>query len=187
MAERPLSSAGPVVVRVMTEADLPQLEWSEEHVRFRRMYRAAFDDMRTGLRTLWVGVVDEQVRGRVFVQWNSADRRYADGVSRAYLYALRVHPQWQGQGVGSRLIAAAEAELRARQFSVATMAVGQDNEAAFRLYQRLGYKVFADDPGIWYYTDDQGCIRREQERSWLLEKYLTRPAGAGDEPNAVFA
>jgi ribosomal protein S18 acetylase RimI-like enzyme len=168
----PAALMEPVTIRHLQEADLPRLEWSREHTRLRRMFRAAFNEMQTGLRSLWVGVAGDQVVGRLFIQWNSANLRYADGVSRAYIYALRVHRQWQGQGIGTRLIAAAEDELRARGFTVATLAVGQTNAAAFRLYQRLGYQVIAEDPGVWYYTDELGNIRREEELSWLMEKRL---------------
>ncbi len=166
----PHAPALPVTIRRLQEADLLGLEWSSDQVRFRRMFRSAYEDMRAGTRSLWVGVAGPQVIGRLFIQWNSSDLRYADGVSRAYLYALRVHPAWQGQGVGTRLIAAAEKELCDRRFSVATLAVGQANEAAFRLYQRLGYAIFGEDPGVWYFTDDRGNLQREEERSWLLEK-----------------
>lgn len=163
----------PVVIRHLREEDLARLEWSEEHVRFRRMFRNAFEDMRAGTRSLWVGVAGDLVVGRLFIQWNSADRRYADGVSRAYLYALRVHPQWQRKGVGTRLVAAAEAELCTRRITTATIAVGQTNAEAFRLYKRLGYSVFGDDPGIWYFLDDRGVLQREEEKSWLLQKRLS--------------
>jgi ribosomal protein S18 acetylase RimI-like enzyme len=176
-ADAPSASALPVAIRHLHEADLPGLEWSPDQVRFRRMFRSAYEDMRAGARSLWVGVAGRQVVGRLFIQWNSSDLRYADGVSRAYLYALRVHPAWQGQGVGTRLIAVAERELCDRRFSVATLAVGQANAAAFRLYQRLGYTVFGQDPGIWYFTDDRGDLQREEELSWLLEKRVSCGAG----------
>jgi ribosomal protein S18 acetylase RimI-like enzyme len=156
----------------LIEADLPRLEWSQEHVRLRRMFRGAFEDVVAGTRSLWVGVAGAEVVGRLFVQWNSADTRYADGKTRAYLYALRVHPAWQGQGVGTQLIRTAESELCSRQFTMATLAVGKENADAFRLYERLGYRIFDEDPGIWYYTDERGHIRRQEERSWLLEKRL---------------
>ncbi len=161
-----------VAIRHLREQDLAGLEWSEEHVRFRRMFRSAFDDMRAGSRSLWVGATGDLVVGRLFIQWNSADRRYADGVNRAYLYALRVHPQWQRRGVGTRLVAAAEAELCTRRVTTATLAVGQTNVEAFRLYKRLGYTVFDDDPGVWYFLDDRGVLQREEEKSWLLQKRL---------------
>ena len=171
-AKPPVALAEPVAVRHLQEVDLPGLEWSPDQVRFRRMFRGAFEDMLAGTRSLWVGAAGAQVVGRLFIQWNSSDLRYADGLSRAYIYALRVHPLWRGQGVGTRLMAAAEAELCDRHCSIATLAVGQDNTAAFRLYQRLGYRIFGEDPGIWYFTDEQGNLRREEERSWLLEKRM---------------
>lgn len=159
-----------IVIRLLRKDDLRELEWSGQHTRFRRLFLSAFEDMQAGTRVLIVATAGEAIVGRVFIQLDSSDMRYADGRSRAYLYALRVHSDWQRHGIGTRLLAAAEAELRARGLSWASIAVAKDNLEALRLYERLGFATFAEDPGIWYYTDDQGNVRREHEPSWIMQK-----------------
>ena len=161
-----------IVVRPLRQDDLRGLEWSADNVRYRRLFLSAFNDMQAGTRVLFVATAARDVVGRVFIQLDSTDTRYADGVTRGYLYALRVRPEWQRHGIGSRLVAAAETELRARGFRWAAIAVGKENPGALRLYQRLGYAIFSEDPGIWYYTDDQGNLRREHEPSWIMQKAL---------------
>lgn len=161
-----------VVIRLLRQDDLRGLEWADEHVHYRRLYQSAFEDMQAGSRVLFVAVAGAAVVGRVFIQLDSSDTRYADGLHRAYLYALRVRTEWQRQGIGTRLVTTAEGELRTRRFRVASIAVGKENAGALRLYQRLGYTVFSEDPGIWYYTDDQGNVRREHEPSWIMQKSL---------------
>jgi GNAT superfamily N-acetyltransferase len=85
---------------------------------------------------------------------------------------LRVRDDWQRHGIGTQLVVAAEGYLRAHGFTTATIAVGKENTPALQLYQHLGYVTFSDDPGEWYFTDDQGFLQREDEQSWILEKKL---------------
>lgn len=172
MATPPPDLSPKLVVRPLREDDLPRLEWEGEHIRFRRIFRSAFDDMRVGNRLLLVAEVDGLIVGRLFIQWSSSDTRYADGANRAYLYALRVRSNWQNHGIGTYLVSAAENQARANGFSTATIAVGKDNVSALRLYQRLGYTIFDEDPGVWYFTDDRGRVQREEEASWIMEKHI---------------
>jgi ribosomal protein S18 acetylase RimI-like enzyme len=161
-----------IAIRLLRKADLPELEWSDEHARYRRLFLSAFEDMQAGSRILLVATAGAAVIGRLFIQLDSSDTRYADGVSRGYFYALRVHPDWQGHGIGTHLLGVGENELRGRGFGWASIAVGKDNSGAMRLYQRLGYAIFSEDPGIWYFTDEHGNIQREHEPSWIMQKSL---------------
>jgi ribosomal protein S18 acetylase RimI-like enzyme len=159
-------------VRPVVEGDLPALEWDGDYRHYRTVFRANFEDMQRGQRLMLVAVQGDVIVGQIFVQLNSADHQYADGRQRAYLYALRVRPAWRGQGIGQHLVAAAEARLRERGVATAVIAVAKTNEGAHRLYRRLGYQVFADDPGVWMFTDADGRQQRIEEPAWLMEKSL---------------
>jgi len=123
-----------------------------------------------------VALAGEEMVGQIFVQMESSEARFANGLTRGYLYALRVRPAWQRKGIGTQLIAAGEAELRGRGFNTAIISAGKENPGALRLYQRLGYRVFADDPGVWYYTDVNGNQQCLQEPCWVLEKEISAAA-----------
>ncbi len=172
MTNLPLISADRVTIRLMVESDLPGLEWEGEYALYRSVFRETFEAMQRGERILLVAVADAAMVGQVFVQLRGQDSHYADGQRRAYLYALRVRPAWQGQGAGTRLIAAAEEALRARGFDTAVIAAGKENPGALRLYQRLGYRIFAEDPGVWRFTDEEGQEQVMEEACWVLEKKL---------------
>ena len=161
-----------VVIRPLQEKDLPGLEWDGVYERYRRVFRQSFVDAERGQRILLVALAGETMVGQVFVQLSSSETRYADGAQRGYLYALRVRPPWQGQGLGTRLVAAAEEALLSLGFSVAVIAAGKDNPRAHQLYERLGYRTFADDPGVWYFTDVNGVRQTMEEPCWVMEKRL---------------
>ena len=161
-----------IQIRPARATDLPGLEWEGVYTKYRQVFRRTFEDVLANHRLMLVAAAGERLVGQVFVQLNSADRRFADGVNRAYLYSLRVRPEYQRQGIGTRLIETAETTLHGRGFRSVVIAVGKQNGDALRLYQRLGYQVFTEDPGIWEYIDDEGKQQRVEEPSWLLVKVL---------------
>ena len=65
------------------------------------------------------------------------DREFADGHTTAYLCAFRVRKDRRGEGIGSRMMETALADLRARGFRRAT--IGVDDARNERLYRRMGF------------------------------------------------
>ena len=66
----------------------------------------------------------------------------------------------------------AESHVLARGYHHITIAAAKTNDAARRLYERLGYEVFTDDQGEWSYTDHLGKVRQVREPCWLLQKTI---------------
>jgi [ribosomal protein S18]-alanine N-acetyltransferase len=62
------------------------------------------------------------------------------------LYALAVHPAWQGHGLGKRLLRRAIGELRRRGVRRVYLEVRTGNQAAIALYQRHGFEHHAALP-----------------------------------------
>jgi putative acetyltransferase len=61
---------------------------------------------------------------------------------RAYgeVKRMMTTPTARGQGIAERLIAALEAGLRERDIGLALLETGEEQTAAVRLYERLGYR-----------------------------------------------
>ena len=55
------------------------------------------------------------------------------------LYAIHVHPDWKGKGVGQALMNAARTSLRELGFEWASLWVLADNDRACRFYERDGW------------------------------------------------
>ena len=173
-----------VIIRPIREAELFALEWEGAYTRFRKVFQQTYDDAVRGQRIMLVALVGGQIIGQVFIQLSSTERRYADGYSRGYLYSLRVRPEFQARGVGTRLVKAAEASLRARGFTTAVIAAGKENPRARQLYERLGYRAFADDPGVWYFQDVNGAQQSVNEPCWVMQKTLSVASSAASGASA---
>jgi GNAT superfamily N-acetyltransferase len=81
----------------------------------------------------WEG---ERAVGHACVEWSETPE----------LQDVWVLPARRSQGIGSALVAAAEARTAARGSRLLALTVGVDNHGAIRLYERLGYRRTAAAP-----------------------------------------
>lgn len=162
-----------VIIRRATKSDLLAMEWEGEYTHFRRVYADAYERMRKGYSILWVAELPGVgLIGQVFIQLTCDRPELADGAERAYFYSFRVRKKYRSQGIGSRIMAVVEEDLRKRGFDYLTLNVAVDNLRAQQLYQRQGFHVVAPEPGIWSYLDENGNYRRVEEPAWRMEKAL---------------
>lgn len=169
----PPSWLSKVLIRRLSKADLPALEWDGEYTRFRRLFAETYQSAMKGRAILWVAdLPDNGLIGQLFVQLNSARLELADGKTRAYIYAFRVRQPYRGAGLGTRLLLNAEADLVHRGYQWVTLNVGRDNPNARRFYERYGYRIVASEPGIWHYYDETGQRREVSEPAWRMEKRI---------------
>lgn len=162
-----------IVIRPLTKNDLPALEWDGQYTHFRNLFLDLYKKIEKDMAKAWVAVSREnRMIGQVFLQMTSERLELANGWDRAYLYSLRVRPEYQNLGIGSKLIRVVEGTLLQMGFTQLTLNVARDNQAAIRLYQRFGFKIVADEPGVWSYPDHHGVWRTVSEPSWRMEKQL---------------
>lgn len=160
---RTLSLELTITLRLAAHADLPLLEWHGQYKHFRNLFQRTFREQQQGRRLMLLADFNRFPIGHVFINFRQ---------SRAYLYSFRVMEMFRGQGIGTSLLEEAECLITERGLRRAVIAVAKDNTAAHRLYTRLGYRVYGEDPGQWRYTDHRGQVRHVQEPCWLLEKNL---------------
>lgn len=162
-------------IRRLQKSDLQALEWDGQFSHFRKVYSEAYERMVLGLTMIWVAeLAPYGLIAQVFIQLNCQRPELAGGGLRAYLYSFRVKPAFQGAGLGTRMMAVVEADLLERGYRVVTLNVAKDNPRAQALYERLGYRVIDQDPGIWSYIDHLGQRRTMIEPAWRMEKVLSR-------------
>jgi ribosomal protein S18 acetylase RimI-like enzyme len=160
-------------IRPVTKADLPALEWDGEYWMYREMYADLYRNCQVGRTLMWVVVEPGgELIGQAFVMLKSGERDAADGEERAYVFSFRVKSGWRNQGIGGFLMRFIEEDLRQRGFKLVTLNVAKENQAAQRLYQRLGYRVVGSRPGTWSFRDPDGVLHRVKEPSWRMIKNL---------------
>jgi ribosomal protein S18 acetylase RimI-like enzyme len=160
------------VVRHATANDLPALEWDGAYTHFRRAYSYAMTESKKGRRLLLVADVGETIIGQIFVQLKITSSMGKGEGPAAYLYAFRVKPEYQNQGIGMQLLQEAEELCRSRGLRRLLISVSRSNPGARRLYERFGFVYVAEDPGRWSYVDQEGRMREEIDPSFLFEKLL---------------
>ena len=162
-----------LLIRPLKKKDLPALEWNGKYKHFRNVYAQAFESARRGLSVLWVAeLCKSDIVGQVFIQLVCDRKELANGHTIAYLYSFRIKPEYQGQGIGSKMLETIENDLKRRDFSNVCLNVAKDNTRAQSLYFKHGYKTIAHEPGRWSYIDHEGRIRHMNEPSWRMIKKL---------------
>jgi ribosomal protein S18 acetylase RimI-like enzyme len=63
------------------------------------------------------------------------------GLKKAFLYEIKIHESYQGQGYGKKTMTALDAAARELGASSIGLHVFGHNQRAFRLYERMGYEV----------------------------------------------
>jgi ribosomal protein S18 acetylase RimI-like enzyme len=93
----------------------------------------------------WEG---DQLAGMVLARIDKKENEKQSG-KHGYTEHIFVRPQWRGRGLASALIARSLQVLKEQGVTEAELGVDAENEsAAFRLYERLGYKTFSVD--TWF-------------------------------------
>lgn len=159
-------------IRPAVEADLPGMEWEGEYRQYRRVYRHVMEEMQLGKRLILVAECEDYLVGQIFIQFNAHRVDIHRGFLSAYFHAFRVRPAYRNRGIGTRLILEAESVLHQAKYERVAIAVAKDNLGARRLYERLGYRFYKDDPGQWSFVDHKGKLVHVNEPSVLLEKWL---------------
>jgi ribosomal protein S18 acetylase RimI-like enzyme len=143
------------VVRPANIADVPDLVAIEN---------ACFDTDRISARS-FRGLVTRATAATLVVESGGTPAGYAmllfrKGTAMARLYSIAVAPQFSGQGLGQRLIEAAEKEAFRRGKMLLRLEVRADNLNAIRLYRRLGYRPIGRY--LDYYADHADALRFEK-------------------------
>jgi putative acetyltransferase len=145
---------------------------------------AAATDGRTTFLVAWS---HDRPLGTVVVRWQGPVGEHAaarfDGVPE--IAHLQVAVSMRGRGVGTALLGRAEDEVRRRGLDRVVLGVDRHDDAAARLYTRLGYvDTEVLDTIAWTWVDPDGRPHPTVETTRLLQAHLARPARP-DEAQAL--
>ncbi len=101
------------------------------------------------------------------------------GTRLARLYSIAVDPQQRGKKLGERLLDAAEDYAHQQRRLFLRLEVRKDNVAAIALYERLGYRLFAQTAD--YYEDHEDALRYQKR---LHYQPSSQPGDERDNPGS---
>lgn len=92
------------------------------------------------------------VIGELHIYWDKKDKEEANGKDRAYLSALRIHPDYRGQGLGTKLMQAALQRIKENGYSEATIGAYEKEHKLQELYKKWGFDQFVKE--AWEETSE---------------------------------
>lgn len=153
-------------IRPSRSDDLERLEWFGMFAAHRRILQETYQAQRRGDGLMLVCELNGFPVGQVWIRF--AGHPPGTGL----IWALRVLEPLRGIGLGSRLIAAAEAALLRSGCRRAEIGVEKDNPAARRLYERLGYTMDHEVTERQRSITPDGQFETQLIDQWILAKPL---------------
>jgi ribosomal protein S18 acetylase RimI-like enzyme len=154
-------------VRRCTQGDLLPLEWDGMFTPHREILCETYQRQLKGEVEMLVGELEQRPIAQA---WVDLTKRRDERVG--VIWALRVHPRWQGQGFGAQVLAQAESLLRARGFAQSELGVERNNPRARKLYERLGYRYDRELREHYSYAQADGQRVHAVADQWMLRKLL---------------
>ena len=154
-----------MTIRPATEADVPRMIEV-----FRRSFLSAFG-LTAPFTLLQQWIRDDRESATYPAQWAEMFVLDEDGTIAGLMQptideidGLWIHPDHQGRGVGSRLLAYGEDVIRQRGYARSWLTCSSWNQRALDFYRARGYTVFKSK-----WTHHEGGI---EEESFLMERIL---------------
>jgi ribosomal protein S18 acetylase RimI-like enzyme len=166
----PLRLELPVCVRRCEASDLSALEWYGMFSHHRAIIAQAYARQLAGENEMLLAAVAGFPVAQVWI-----DLEKLRGEHTGVIWALRVFPWLCGLGLGSLLLARAEARLTALGFEQAEIGVENSNPAPERLYLRRGYRHSGAACERYSYVLEDGRQVHATADLRLLRKWLVMP------------
>lgn len=156
----------PIEIRDLTLADLEQLRWSGGRSQLVAIGQQ-LERVTAGLAEYLVACLPSGFpAGTLAVD-------YADRADTGLIHQVAVHGLMQSCGLGTLLMAVAEERIANRGRGYAELSVEHDNDAARRLYERLGYVAFGEEATEWDEDQPDGTVTRYRTMCTMMRKRLS--------------
>lgn len=117
----------------------PHVEWQQ---KAQKDYIAG---IQSGKQEFWVVEDGGNILGELHVYWDKKDKEEANGKNRAYLSALRIHPDHRGKGLGTQLMQRVLERIAKKGFSEVTIGAYHHEPQIQALYQKWGFTEFVKE------------------------------------------
>ena len=125
-------------IRKITPSELPFLTQLFDYNDIAGMLKQNEIDMNSGTVDIFVMFDDERPIGELHVLYSSDDERAVKG-RRAYLFAFRIHEEYEGRGYGKQILKSVIDTLSEKGYTEFTVGVEDDNDRAGHIYNSFGF------------------------------------------------
>ena len=125
-------------IRKITPSELPFLTQLFDYNDIAGMLKQNEIDMNSGTIDIFVMFDDERPIGELHAAYSTDDERAVKG-RRAYLFAFRIHKDYQGCGYGKQLLKSVIDTLSEKGYTEFTVGVEDDNDRAGHIYNSFGF------------------------------------------------
>ena len=127
------------IVRKIKTTELPILTQLFNYKDIDDMIAENTRSIENGIVDIFALFDDGKLIGELHVKYDNEDKDFAEKGKRAYLFAFRIHRDYQGKGLGSYLIETVIDELNANGYHELTVGVEDDNNQARYMYEKHGF------------------------------------------------
>ncbi len=128
-----------MIIRPITISELPILTQLFDYNNPTEMIEQNERDMNRGSIDIFVMFDNDRPIGELHVAYESDDERAVKD-KRAYLFAFRIHEDYQGRGYGKRLLQSVIDTLTEQCYYEFTVGVEDENDRARHIYDSFGFK-----------------------------------------------
>ena len=127
------------IVRKLKTSELPILTELFNYKDIDDMITENTRSIENGIVDIFTLFDDNKLIGELHVKYDNDDKDFAEKGKRAYLFAFRIHKDYQGKGLGSYLLKTVIDELNANGYHELTVGVEDDNLRARYMYEKHGF------------------------------------------------
>ncbi len=128
-----------MIIRKLNAEDIRLLPQLFEYNDINSMIAENTEDIENGTIDIFCAFQEERLLGELHVCYQKSDTTFARRGKRAYLYAFRVHKNYQRQGIGTLLLETVINKLIGEGYSEFTVGVEDDNTLARNMYIKHGF------------------------------------------------
>lgn len=96
-------------------------------------------DIENGVIDIFCVFQEDMLLGELHICYENKDTVFAEKGKRAYLFAFRVHKDYQGKGIGTTLLETVIDKLSDDGYREFTVGVEDDNKRARYMYEKYGF------------------------------------------------
>lgn len=127
------------IVRKLKTTELPILTQLFNYKNIDDMISENTRNIENDIVDIFAMFDNDKLIGELHVKYDNEDKDFAEKGKRAYLFAFRVHKDYQGKGLGSYLLEVVIKKLTNNGYHELTVGVEDDNIRARYMYEKHGF------------------------------------------------